>query len=1212
MPRIYARGNYAGIDSRSGSDDSSINNCEDCMNIVHTDKTIKPRRGHQKLINKAIPTSGLIWNSFTAAGPMVIKDSGTTQWTTNGDYTLEFAYMLDGLPPAGSTRQLLDGPVGAYVDSAARLYVGWDTGAGVVYADAGPVVGGVGSFPAETVFFVSVRYEAATDTLTAYTDGSLTATVAAYSGGAGFNPQNLDVEVGSVLTGAESRSTLAMCELRFWDTLRTPAEILTWAGKQIPFEKSYNTSIGMIGYWRMDEGAGGKVESFAYDQDAYVYNKNPWVLGLVDDRGAALRVEHNINDVLNGNGSVVGQLQSAWAGAPLATQALNWYTNGFDQTWQFVITMDRLEPEFKFTSDVRIMDLGYEATTQNGMRLGVYSPRAGRIGLFVKHYRAGALNIEVRTQSIDFTQIKDVAVTCDYTAGAPNTRQIAIWIDGAKVAESAVTNDAGANTTANNLYVYPVYLQPPLPNIVPDGWSYTIDTLKLYQAVRTSEQISYMVKRSSLPDQTAGIGNVGDTQLAADWGFDEGSMQTDKSVWVPISFTGGGFWSHVSGAGFGPCGTGSSQNSDMTLIYRHAGGWGPGLVSPFDGDVRGQEQVGDKLIVASRSGLYSVDEDTDAVLPLLPHAGSMPYLASMTQVDDKVYCYGSDRGPGYYTQGQYFMLGVRRPTMYAAGTDQGVVGGSLWQAGDYKLGYTFYSSVTGVESDYSPLSDFTIAANNSDLLIECYPLPAPLNTNRSVGYCDDAEIDTVIFYATRPNGTTLFEVTRVAYSTSISVTLTSPGDQLSAVPSGHQQPNDVRFGVLRDGRMITGGATDNERGFYWSAVNAPEYQDPIDFRSLSQPVIGIANTDDNLLMVFGTDRRGIIRGDITNALEPFDEFLNGGCSSHQSLENIGGWVFGIGLDGPFKADDKSYYPIDEIVAGGRVVGSIRKLLEARTDKAEWRFSSSAYDFDKKLWYLCVPDSGAQDSCIPLVLHVDIMAWTRFFGTYRSWCPLSRRVVSGGSEVQVIGEIIPGFPCILNSDDIMLDGRSNSTFEFTVSAVDTSERKLTLNATPDLLGDGCHGCRVRKWNVDDRHFQTNLGVVYCQDGADIYVEGSVGAINVGDTVRIGAYQTEYRTKMIDGRTSVANSKIWDYLNVDGKQQGSTAYFYLSVGGLDDGSGTFFATPAEFLYDMSESRDWRIPIGYASERFQMQFGSLDPVEWEVYNFVIDYRQQRNSHL
>jgi hypothetical protein len=503
------------------------------------------------------------------------------------------------------------------------------------------------------------------------------------------------------------------------------------------------------------------------------------------------------------------------------------------------------------------------------------------------------------------------------------------------------------------------------------------------------------------------------------------------------------------------------------------------------------------------------------------------------------------------------------------------------------------------ESPLSPTRSFTIGAGAVTLSFA------------NIFASDDPQVDRIQIYLTNVGGTVLFKAQDFANAdytaASPAVVSATLADTIlnEAANTTRSELLRFKFMVERDDRMIWSGSEDAPNAYFWSDVGAPEDIQVLNFRELDEEVTGMSVGINGELIVWGRTRREVVFGAIEDAFSREREYSQGGCVSHNSLTTIGIFTYGLGVDGPFRADAHRYEPIDEVNFNGRVIGSIRRDLSENTDNEEWNRSWGAYDPDMKTWFLTVPsDSYSSDTEYRVYpMQMDIMAWTK----YRPWKGdgvVFQRKSDSGDAYKIYGVALRGFLCDIEASDLK-DGLTDAqAHEFTVSSRDTTENSLTLSGTPAGSGEATKGLALFKYSATDDTLTEPQEILF-QNGTEVWVD-DVTNFAATDTVWIGTYDAFYATKGIDARTTTTRRKIFRFLDTEHRLESSGTMFLIFETLDQFETKPWISTAKELNISLSNSSDGRVGIGLSTNRLRVFMGTIDPVDFQLDGFSLEYEQ------
>jgi hypothetical protein len=1174
MPRINSRGNFAGIDSRPGFADSSLNSCSDMRNIQLRDKAITKRLGHQKVHTDAAKRGSLLFDSEDAS----TVDLSTLSLTSAGGWSYEFAFRLSGVPSA-VTRVILTGPLNAQVTSAGTLQVGSDTGGGAVLLNSATTIA------ANTTYFVSVTYDpAGAGTLILYLDGSSDATNAAY-GTPNTPDATQDLELGSVVQSADG-AFLWVSELRIWDDTRTPTEVDDWDGMQLP--PAIYGDANLDAYWRLDEGGGNDISEIV-GSTTQTIRYDPYATGIIKGSSGSVAIM-NLNE-------------SASASQYQNVADWDYFLNANDMTWEFNVVFTDIpsgvSPGFTYV----LAEIYDPTVATQGVRFEVQSPGASANINFRFTYTDSAnpgtdniLLTEVFASKVA-GRVYHVALTVDRNVGVDRTANM--YIDGVLAAgPTAVVDTDGANTTSGtNLTLDIVKLTKTSGD---ESVDYAIDEMRLWDEVRTVTQIDLTKERTLYDNEIT-------DELVGYWKFDDQNRafflsEVDGDAGANMQFT---------------------YPPHMSFTQYPFSNWGFGLVTPEAGRITGAHNyltrtisklVGDgskptrdveeinnlnEVLVHTPGATYMLDDDANTLTALEPYSpdGNVPVASQ--QFGSRMYFANGEDFPWRYDASDLNRAGIAPP-----GTSPQLlasVGGppNDYPVGTYDVAYTYISTqgTQEYESPLSPRGTFTLGAAAQQLRFV------------NIFASDDPQVDGIQIYITEADGDDLFKVESfdntdaVSAATAKFVDATAEADLSVAATEGISEPLKFNYMVERDGRMIWAGGPNSSTQYFWSDVDEPEVIRPLNFRSHVEEITGLAVGPNNELYVFGRTTRTVIFGDINDTFTPARLYRDGGSLSHNALEKISGWIYGIGPDGPFRCNQHLYVPIDETNFNGQVISSIRDKLEDETNKDDWDLAQSSYNKDRKTWYLSIPTDTTSDESRVYALQVDSSGWTQQSRHYGA-APLITRLTPDESFYKTYGVGIEGYLCEIEEEGYKDGIADATTHSYTVQSTDGTEESVTFTAALPGTGDLVKGVRAYKYDSDDETI-TDLGPVIFAVGSEAWLD-DVSSLSANDVVFLGVYPAFYDTKSVDARTLTNLEKMWHFLDLHLREESSgTMHVIFRV--LDEiGTKPWATTAKEGSVDLSESADARVDMNIGTERIVVAVGTIEPDPLQVYSWSLDYRQ------
>ncbi len=1211
MPRQTIRNGIAGLDTRRAFDDSSLNSSSESRNVTYKNRNIERRKAHQKVNFKTLPTSALVWDNWYSIGAenqgaLVITDQADIRWTASSDYTCEFAFLIEKLPPTGTVRQLLDGSVGARVTAAGVLELGWDTGAAIVYA-------AVGSFTVteNTKIFVSFTYDESTDELRTFIDGVFKSLTAAYNGSSGFNPQDVDVEIGSPpdpYSASQILGFLIMQELRFYNQELPDAHILQWQCKRLPRTQPDNlTAYGSpsivelpFAHWPMDEGTGAVVnEVVSGNANGFAPYGWPWVLGLIPDSGYAARntVFPSIgltNQSLKATSTITG-------GGGGAVDDWNYYSNGNDHAWQFQLEFDAAAPAA--SASVKIMDLGMQvdAGVNFGGQMFVVFDIGGAAHLEYRFFDNSITALyTMRSTILQPRQAYNVIVSID-KGGAHNGK---LYIDGGLQDEGTGLINATSVSLATT--AVEVIDADASSTDIPDGWTYRVDEIRL-QTSATIDDL--MLLRVGVP-----LKSGEESDFVGLWNFNEnGGLLARDFEFVGIDGANGA-------RDIGTAASGGADVSSLAFDQRAFGPWGHGLVSPDPGDIRNIDDLEDKrsgenkLIVNSAGGAYQHNDETNEFEPLLGY---------FTRTEDKIHVnscqFNRDlifvngiNWPWVKKGGITMRLGIDRPGIPPSVSGGGA--GTEFPAGTYKVVYRYSSPF--YKSPLSPVTEFTEGAGFRGLTQTFGQGEVSLNpfVDKIEYFMTKADGEEFFFLGSLDN--TIFPDIIIGTGATASFRNVDEADLVDPIIDDRLPPPlEVDACVRKKSRMIYLGGEGIPQGYFFAEPDKPEQIGALSFRELDEPAIGASIFPSGVLMIFGKTTREAIRGDIQAPTTRERTSKDGGCVSHKTLVAAGNVIYGLGPDGPFVCDEHFYRKIDETKFNGQVHSSIRRTLDDDTDKEIWSRASAVYDPDSKTGYLLIPDTdetiaGYADlpiSCL-FTLQTDIGAWSEY-RIPRGFGVLGRRLKPDTSRYLILGVQHPGFVSQFEKEEFADGILSGDTFKYTVSEKDLTTRSIQLVEALPADGDSVKGLIVHAEDQTNKTI-TTIGRVIAVDQPNkvIYLDASFTAavVDDADAILIGAYSTVLATKAVDGRTTVYRNKIWREMDMQVKltAAGDIQAVFEDFDEIE--TKEWETTTKEESADTSLDNDVHFAVHRAGERMIAKWGTYQNDELEVYNYSTRFGQ------
>jgi len=1184
MPKIVSRGNYAGLDTRPGYADSSLNSAADLLNIDFTEKSIRSRDGHRALHSAQVPKGALLFDDTSYRLPTVYGSiinwnnvDPINNWAVS--YSWEVVFNLETFPAVGNTREVLNGIVGVRITAAGSIDVGVDSGAGTVWWNTGlNIVAGQSCW-------IRCIYESAVAGGQITVVSSVGNTAIGGLGALGLD-MTKNLVFGSTNIAATTPGNLVMCNVSMWPTAVSTTPMSNTTRSQYQY---FDNQLPTL-HWRLDEGSGYIAEmcnpttrSFLLtnptDADLHLGN-DPTSDGIVDGSIGAVWNYDNEHFFVWGNchGSAdeVGAAGSNGA-------SLIW--KDADQCWAFNLRFDLLPGNTGAGApayDYYIMELGYNAPALTGTRV-IVEKRAGVAGLWLalEHDNGGPI-IRVRTLAAISAGVT-YDVIADFDQNGANTT-LRLYLDGVLQGSNAIVAVA---TPALNTFSYRLIR---LAKSADNGpIDYKVDDLRIYN----DDYFGGTVNINQ--DIALGASELANTQLLVYVPFDAANNRSMFFNFVTRPKVA----ADVSAKNFGFDNTQRAKWTGAAVLLDI-------LVAPVDAVVRGAHHYLDassgssQELVHGRGNVYTIGGG------LLRARG--PETMQGALLVDSVR-YGRNGTNSYFLDGDTEVLRYDGSNVYKAGIQAphflpeflSAGAGPNYAVGFYYIAYSYIAKGRDgrqIESPLSPIRRINIAG-----------APAPIQIGGVL--CDDPQVDRIQLYISKTDGTTLFRANSIDNVTGLRDVLVAETDLFDFAPLTREPPLRFRYAVERDGRMVYAGADEAPRSVFVSEVDFPEYVSPLNFRTVEQEVTGLAVMPNNELVIFGRNSRTVIAGDFLDLRTRTRQYRDGGCLSHYSLSNVGNWVNGLGPDGPFRCNGQIQQSIDEVYFNGQVYGSIRELLNIVTDRTYWAWAVSTYDWDRKTWYLAIPkDTSGRMSLF--TYQADISAWSR-------WTDLSP---GGALEfVNYFGTSVIG--CAGNG--IMCRFLNNTTVSGAQSDIVNAERvygsiasKPTTNgATFTALGPS--GFIAPTAGIDVWKYDKDAGTVAYVCRADYYdtpsgvLYGDFTGVNVNDEVLLGTYPAYYRTKSLDARTTTERLKCWRYFQthhakytipVTTYSDGLLHLLFEKLGG--ENTLDFASTTKHGYIDLTADSQGRFGPNVSSERIMVSFGRIDTTPVEIHSWDIDFDQ------
>jgi len=1179
MPRIQSPNNYAGLDARPGGYDAIQNAGTSISDITFVDKTIKKRKGHERAHTNQIRHPSICFDE--RIGSLIhVNDWGLDAAFATGGASFELAIRFTKLAAAGSVTDFLSGALICNLTSAGKLVVGMTSAAVAVVHTS------VATLAVDTDYYISVTLSQSSGftSVTLFIDGVSDGFTVNLGGVAPTDPS---FDIGNVpgFKGGQihNKDKIYIQQLRLWDIIRTDPQILLWHDSELSDSEKLLATLHR--YWRLNNVENGVLsEEGSFDLTGdYLRN----VEGIVPGSFGAAR--GNVD--AHGNGGL--NLFYMGHNPAVLPMGPGYYADLGDQTWQFALKIDSLTTGTGSGDIMFLMDLGYarvEIASFSGMRFGVIDNAASDWRYYLEIFESGvSLGSITGATTITTATVHDIAVTCDDTGGSSTFN---IYLDGASDVSGAFAQAAVATANPKTLGICHFERVGGIKEI-----DYTIDDIKLWDVVRTAIQIK------NLGGEAFPNNGSEKSQIAAYWSLNGdnpngffGQLE-DPTHWEDTNGNPIGINLHMNNV----FASGTLHDSPGSRQFT----WGRGLINNYRApSVHGiheyREVLGDARTTATSSGQTWELDEAGALMVVKPGAeqrAQQDTLTSSEELIGEVFYADGRSAPWMYDGVNTYPIAVYRPTAQILATFSGV--GTDWPLGTYRYAYALISERDG-RVVRSPLSTIQTQTTVADSLILNITMPEEQQFARSY----DCGVTKVQFFVSKVNGTTLFEsefldiesVTLVALNLGHKEEdLTIPvNEDIGAPPSGTEHI------IERDNRMHYAKG----RVLSFSEPEAPEEVLPLNFRTFPFCITGLSVMPNNDLVIWGRTQRYIINGDVSNLLTPVREYEDGGCLSHHSLENIGGSIYGLGPDGPFRSDGYHYVPIDEISRNGSVVGSIRaRLLEV--DKPLWNKAISSYNWDTKRWHLLIPRSTT--GCRHYVLHVDISAWAEWDGELDP-CVIGTTFTADGNAVKTYAQYSRGYLSSLDSDGWRDEIKSTGTSVYEVLSVDSTNESLTLTTTPDpeVLQS-----LALKWDDsnDDMGIPINQPVggtamrIFSIDGDTLYVnEDPASSVAIGDKIVVGHYNALYVSKRMTARTPYQHKTFRSYDFT--ANTASAGVIRLRLFGDTQGEQTAgYGIPV----DLSDGLHHHIEAPLSDYALRMAFSSSDDVGMEIFEYSVEYDQE-----
>lgn len=282
-----------------------------------------------------------------------------------------------------------------------------------------------------------------------------------------------------------------------------------------------------------------------------------------------------------------------------------------------------------------------------------------------------------------------------------------------------------------------------------------------------------------------------------------------------------------------------------------------------------------------------------------------------------------------FTPSGFGRAGIVRPGT-APVTSNG--GAGNMEAGDRQAVVSFANSVTGAESDFSPVSNITTLGANAQLNITSIPTPTDFQTDSRRVY---------ITQANQPG--TFYLAVVIPDRTTTAVTVNSTVDDLGAIASEDNgvPTSQAKFGALWKERLWLSDGTD----LFYSEAGKPESFGPNNVYSpdptSGRTHTGLINLRDDFLVLAHTDRLVAIR-EIGNRLFDKENITDRfGCVANATLKVINGELYWFSGTDFCKTSG----------AGAQRISDTRiRTLLARIPSAEWGRAVSGV-LPSKNWYI---------------------------------------------------------------------------------------------------------------------------------------------------------------------------------------------------------------------------------------------------------------------
>jgi len=323
-------------------------------------------------------------------------------------------------------------------------------------------------------------------------------------------------------------------------------------------------------------------------------------------------------------------------------------------------------------------------------------------------------------------------------------------------------------------------------------------------------------------------------------------------------------------------------------------------------------------------------------------------------------------------------------------------------------------------------------------------------------------------------------------------------------------------------------------------------------------------------IIFKETSRKYIRGNIGGESYPYP---NGGCMSHDSLQTIDNWVYGLGAKGFFKCNGHDYVDISDRIQDGRVVSSVRGDVETWS-AATKRAARAAYHQPTGR-YICLVDSK----------------WYIYDTRYQVWMKY---------------EDFQGIP--LNYDNLLINTQRGwlwqestsqyyvGTTKYSHSITSGSVGRIVVTSTTALPTTNTYGLPVRVGTT--AYYATSISAIGNRYFVD--VNSNVNFANASE-MRLGILHNYADTKYWQHRTPNRNKMWLKFLcEHDNTANGTLRLRYArNQAAHNDGYDDFVAdTDVEKIQTVPRVR---------SENMSIRIAADDGLKHAIRNYTLKYRQE-----